>query len=335
MFEMVTGTDPLFDSVTVLAGLLVPTTLVPKLRLVVDMLSVGVTPEPVREINCGLFEALSVIVNMPLRKPLAVGVKVTLTVQLELAPTLAPQLLVCAKSPLACIPLMLVAVGPGFDRVTGCEPLALPSACAAKLSAAGVAFRTFAPPVPVSDTVCGLPEALSVMVRVPVRVPVAVGVNVTLTVQLVLTARLVPQLLLCAKSPLAVMLAMFAAAVPVFDTVTGCDALLLPSTCAAKVSVLVDTAITGAVPVPVSETVCGLFEALSVMVSAPVREPLAVGVNVTLTVQLELAPTLAPQLLVCAKSPLACMPVTEMEVPPGFDSVTGCEALVVPTCCAA
>src|SRR5712692_501004 len=182
MLEMVTGSDPLFESVTVLAGLLVPTTLVPKLRVVVDMLSVGVTPEPVREINCGLFEALSVIVNMPLRKPLAVGVKVTLTVQLELAPTLAPQLLVCAKSPLACIPLMLVAVGPGFDRVTGCEPLALPSACAAKLSAAGVAFRTaFAPPVPVSDTVCGLPEALSVMVRVPVRVPVAVGVNVTLT----------------------------------------------------------------------------------------------------------------------------------------------------------
>src|SRR5882762_1261562 len=27
------------------------------------------------------------------------------------------------------------------------------------------------------------------------------------------------------------------------------------------------------------------------------------------------------------------MLVTEMEVPPGLDSVTGCEALVVPTCC--
>src|SRR5216684_1509055 len=181
-------------------------------------------PEPVSETDCGLLEAASVMVSVPVREPLAVGVKVTLTVQLELATTLAPQLLVCAKSPLACIPLMLVAVGPGFDRVTGCEPLALPSACAAKLSAAGVAFRTaFAPPVPVSDTVCGLPEALSVMVRVPVRVPVAVGVNVTLTVQLVLTARLVPQLLVCAKSPLAVMLATLAAAVPVFDTVTGWD----------------------------------------------------------------------------------------------------------------
>jgi len=141
-------------------------------------------------------------------------------------------------------------------------------------------------------------------------------------------------LLVCAKSPLAVMLATLAAAVPVFDTVTGCDVLLLPSTCAKKVSVLVDTAMTGAVPVPVRETLCGLFEALSVTVSVPVREPLAVDVKVTLTVQLEFAATLAPQLLVCAKSPLACMLVTEMEAPPGLDSVTGCEALVVPTCCA-
>ena len=91
---------------------------------------------------------------------------------------------------------------------------------------------------------------------------------------------------------------------------------------------------TGAVPAPVSETLCGLFEALSVIVSVPVRKPLAVGAKVTLTVQLELAATLVPQLLLCAKSPLACMPLTEMEAPPGFDSVTGCDVLVVPTCCA-
>ena len=101
MLEMVTGTDPLLVSVTVLAGLLVPTTLVPKLRLVVDMLSVGVTPEPVSETNCGLLEAVSVMVSVPVREPLAVGVNVTLMVQLEFPATLAPQLLVCAKSPLA------------------------------------------------------------------------------------------------------------------------------------------------------------------------------------------------------------------------------------------
>jgi len=62
---------------------------------------------------------------------------------------------------------------------------------------------------------------------------------------------------------------------------------------------------TGAVPVPVSEIVCGLLEALSVMVNVPLRVPPPVGVNVTLIVQLELAATLEPQVLVCAKSPLA------------------------------
>ncbi len=122
---------------------------------------------------------------------------------------------------------------------------------------------TGAVPAPVSETLCGLFEALSVMVSAPVREPLAVGVKVTLTVQLELAATLVPQLLVCAKSPLAVMLETLAAAVPVFDTMTGCDALLLPSTCAEKVSVLVDTAMTGAVPVPVSETLCGLFERAS------------------------------------------------------------------------
>src|SRR5216684_7744525 len=91
-------------------------------------------PEPVSETDCGLLEAASVMVSVPVREPLAVGVKVTLTVQLELATTLAPQLLVCAKSPLACIPLMLTAVCPGFDSVTGCEALAVPSACAAKVT---------------------------------------------------------------------------------------------------------------------------------------------------------------------------------------------------------
>ena len=126
-----------------------------------------------------------------------------------------------------------------------------------------------------------------------------------MTVQVALRARLVPQLLVCAKSPLALMLEMLAAAVPVFETVTGCEALLLPSTCAEKVSALLDTPMTGAVPVPVRETVCGLFAALSVMVSMPLRVPLAVGVKVTLTVQVVLGARLVPQLLVCAKSPLA------------------------------
>jgi hypothetical protein len=47
--------------------------------------------------------------------------------------------------------------------------------------------------------------------------------------------------------------------------------------------------------------------AFSEMVKEPLREPLTVGVNVTLSVQLALAARLEPQVLVWEKSPLAVM----------------------------
>ena len=52
-------------------------------------------------------------------------------------------------------------------------------------------------------------------------------------------------------------------------------------------------------PVPESDTVCGLLASESVMVSVPLRVPVAVGVKVTFTVQLPPAATLAPQSLLC------------------------------------
>ena len=57
---------------------------------------------------------------------------------------------------------------------------------------------------------------------------------------------------------------------------------------------------TGAVPVPLPERLmtCGLPLALSVMVTAPVRVPVAVGVKVTLIVQLFPVATPVPQLFV-------------------------------------
>jgi hypothetical protein len=64
------------------------------------------------------------------------------------------------------------------------------------------------------------------------------------------------------------------------------------------------------VPVPVRLTVCVAGLALSVMVKEPLREPLAVGVKVTLRVQLVLAARLEPQVLVWEKSPLTVMLVT-------------------------
>ena len=59
-------------------------------------------------------------------------------------------------------------------------------------------------------------------------------------------------------------------------------------------------------PVPERAMVCvGDPLLLSVIVIRPLREPDAVGVNVTVIVQLELTGIPAPQLLVCEKSPVA------------------------------
>ena len=102
-----------------------------------------------------------------------------------------------------------------------------------KLREAGVRLAAGAgalTPVPLSVACCGLPLALSVMLRVPVRLPRAVGVNVRLMVQLALAARLAGQLLVCAKSPLLEMPLIFSAALPVFFTLTDCWLLLVFTT---------------------------------------------------------------------------------------------------------
>ena len=61
---------------------------------------------------------MSVRVSVPLREPMAVGVKVTLKVQLALAARLEPQVLVWEKSPLATMLLMLRVALPVFLRAT-------------------------------------------------------------------------------------------------------------------------------------------------------------------------------------------------------------------------
>src|SRR5438132_70587 len=85
----------------------------------------------------------------------------------------------------------------------------------------------------------------------------------------------------------------------------------------------------GATPVPDTPAVWGLLLALSVTVNVAFREPVTVGVKVTLMVQVPLAAKvegLRGQLLVCPKSP-GLVPVKPMlvmvnAVPLGFESVT-------------
>ena len=65
----------------------------------------------------------------------------------------------------------------------------------------------------------------------------------------------------------------------------------------------------------------------------PVRVPDAVGVNVTLIVQLAEIARLEPQLFVCAKSPLVFTELMDITFEPVLVNVTLCAALVVFSCC--
>ena len=86
-------------------------------------------------------------------------------------------------------------------------------------------------PVPVSETVCGLPDAVSLTLREAARGPVPVGVNVTLIMQFNpgprvagLIGQAVAPVLVALKSPLFVpvveMLAIISGALPVLLNVT-------------------------------------------------------------------------------------------------------------------
>ncbi len=137
------------------------------------------------------------------------------------------------------------------------------------------------------------------------RLLFAVGLKVTEIVQAAFTARLVPQLLVCAKSgalvPLTAMELMVSSAVPLLVSEMVFAAEAVPTVVEEKLSEVglrVTFGAVAAVAVPVRETVWGEPEALSAMLSDPVRAPDAVGLKVTAMEQLAAAARLVPQVLV-------------------------------------
>jgi hypothetical protein len=84
-------------------------------------------------------------------------------------------------------------------------------------------------PVPLRLAVCGLPAASSLTLSVPLRVPVAVGLKVTVIGQLAPAASVLGQVLVWAKSPLAVIDVIVSGPVPVLLSVTVCGALVVPT----------------------------------------------------------------------------------------------------------
>lgn len=188
-------------------------------------------PVPVRLNDGGVPGRLLFKVSVPLTDPCAVGVKVTFTVQLAPTARVEPQLLVWLKPALAVKPEMESVAFPLLVMVIVCAGEVVLTRWVPKLlKPEGEKESAGAVPVPPSETVCGLvPRSSSVMERVPERFPDNVGVNVTLMLQLAFAATAVPHVLVCAKSPLAEIELMFRVAVPVFVSVTVCDALVVPT----------------------------------------------------------------------------------------------------------
>ena len=181
---------------------------------------------------------MSEMLSVPVAEPDAVGVNVTLTVQLASTarsvsevhvPAFAPD--ATAKGPVTPNPVRPTGTFPVLETVTVCGALVVFTACAAKVRLAG--FRATVPavpaPVPVKVTICGLPVALSVKVIAPVRAPAAVGVKVIWNVQVVAPdgiighcARVAP-----AKSPVVVMFVKVTVEPLLLETVTVCAALVV------------------------------------------------------------------------------------------------------------
>lgn len=78
-------------------------------------------------------------------------------------------------------------------------------------------------------TVCGLPAALSFIASVPLRRPLLVGLNVTDMLQFLPDPKVALQLLVWAKSPVFVMLAMLSVALPVLVRMTDFAELVVPT----------------------------------------------------------------------------------------------------------
>src|SRR5690348_7966612 len=184
-------------------------------------------------------------------------------------------------------------------------------------------------PEPVSPTVSGLLLALLVTVSVPVRVPPVVGVNLTDTVQEAPTATLV-QLFVWLKSPVAATPETVAAVVPELVTVTVWAAVLEPTIVPAKVRLAEAAFSTGPGAVPVPDRLTAEVTPPALIVRVPVRAPVAVGANFTLTVHEPLAGMDEPHVLVWEKSPVTAMDETGAAALVGLATVTVCAAVVVP-----
>jgi len=151
------------------------------------------------------------------------------------------------------MPAMLSEVVAVFVTVTASPALLVFTSWVANVRLAGASLATV--PVPLRETLCGLPDALSVTDSFPVRVPICVGLKLMLIVQLAPAARLEPQVWVWLKSPVVAMPAMLSVDVPWLVRATDFAALAEPIRSVAKVRPAGDNVAFGA------EITAGLFNA--------------------------------------------------------------------------
>src|SRR5205823_4748492 len=255
---------------------------------------------------------------------------------------LAPVLVAAKWSEAASVGIVKAAVRV-FVSVTVIGVLVVASGWLPKPRLVGANPTPGAVPFPLSVMICGLPPALSASDSVPVRAPEAVGVKVTLMVQFAPAAKvagLVGQalapVLVAAKSPEAANELSAKEHASVLDRVTDIVVLVVADSWLPKPTLVGANPTPGAAPIPFSVTLHDALPILSASDSVPVRAPEAVGVKVTLMVQVPPAAkvaglvgqALAP-VLVAAKSPEGANELIVKAAAPVFVSVTVIGALVV------
>src|SRR5205085_2002783 len=175
--------------------------------------------------------------------------------------------------------------------------LEVPTACEAKVRDDGENPAKASSPIPLKLTGAGAGLLLLFNDNDPVRLPMTVGLKTTLIVQVVPAARVAAQLFVWAKSPEVLIWLMFSAPSPVLVRVTAWAALLVATIWPANVNEEGDRPATGMNPAPERPMLGAPPVKLPCAVTVPLREPSAVGVNVTVSVHEVLGVMDAGQLL--------------------------------------
>jgi len=279
--------DWLFVSVTLFAVLVVFTVTLPKSTVLADSVT-GATPVPESAENCGLLVAVSItVICPPAVAPSVVGLKSIPIMQFappaSVPVTTPPEIGQVVTAPVSSTngppkrTLVIDKLPPWlFVSVTVFAVLVAPTATLPKsrLDGETAAGTT---PVPESVTTCGLLPAVSVIVICPPEVaPRVVGWKKTTKVQLAPGATGTPPvqgeitLGVTTKGPVGIIEVKLRLPDWLFVTVTVCPVLSQPTATLPK-SRLAGETVTGATPVPVPEsnTTCGLLVPVSVIVICP------------------------------------------------------------------